>query len=155
MNMFKNLISRSKSQDSESTRSEQSGELSNIRSKFDKMIENFWGAEPSDLWTDRWGCEVQDGEDSLMIRAEAPGFEPEEINVQLCGNRLVVEAEHKSEGGNGNGKFSQYGKLYRSITVPCGVEADKVEASYKNGVLQVNLPKDKASCAKRIAVAAK
>jgi HSP20 family protein len=153
--MFKNLISRPKQQEGEQNSSDPGSDLTTMQTSFDKLLQNFWNTDSDDLWNERWGCDVQDSENEIIVRAEAPGFEPDEINVQLCGNRLVVEAEHKSEGDGENGHYSKYGKLYRSITVPCGVEADRVEANYKNGILQINLPKDQASCAKRISVSAK
>lgn len=64
-----------------------------------------------------------------------------------------MKAEHKSE--TGNGKVKRYGKFYRSLTVPRGIEADKINASYKNGVLEVHLPKGEEAKTKRIAVKAK
>ena len=94
----------------------------------------------------------------IDVRAEAPGFEPDEIDVRLSAGRLVLQAEHKTEQDtteNGNGHFSSYGKFYRAMSVPAGIEADKIEASYKNGILEVHLPKGEEAKSKRIAVKAK
>ena len=119
------------------------------------MIDRIWSGDWDDVWNSSWGCEVQDGEKEIIVRAEAPGFEPDEIDVQLSGNRLVVQAEHKSETTDGNGHSVHHGKLYRAMTVPSGIDAEKIEASYKNGILEVHLPKGENARTKRIAVAAK
>ena len=56
---------------------------------------------------------------------------------------------------NGGGHFASYGKFYRTMSVPAGIKADQVEASYKNGILEVHLPKGEEAKSKRIAVQAK
>lgn len=151
--MFKSLIPWSKATDSDATGSDMTNEISRFRADFDNLIERLFSAEGDNPWSTGWGCEVKDGENEIVVSAEAPGFDPQEIDIQLSGNRLVMQAEHKSESGNG--KVKRYGKFYRSITVPRGIEADKIDASYKNGVLEVHLPKGEEAKTKKIAVKAK
>ena len=156
--MFKNLIPWKHQSDTDLTEVETKNELAQLRSNFDRMLSNLWRGDWDDAWKAGWGCEVQDAEDEIVVRAEAPGFEPDEIDVRLSAGRLVMQAEHKTEQettGNGKGHFSSYGKFYRAMSVPAGIEADKVEASYKNGVLEVHLPKGEEAKSKRIAVQAK
>lgn len=153
--MFKNLIPWKHSTDSELAKIDPKNEIAQFRANFDKMLSRLWNGEWEDVWNDGWGCEIQDGETEIVVRAEAPGFEPDEIDVQLSGNRLVIQAEHKAEAKNGNGHTSRYGKLYRAMSVPSGIEADKIKASYKHGVLEVHLPKGEDARSKRIVVEAK
>ncbi|TWT79622.1 Spore protein SP21 [Planctomycetes bacterium CA13] len=150
--MFKSLIPRRKAEETELAKSQPMSELAQFRANFDKMLSDFWKSDIEDLWDSRWGYDIQDSENELVVRAEAPGFEPDEIDVQLSGNRLVVKAEHKSESKTDSGSTTSYGKVYRSMTVPKGIEADKIDATYKNGVLEVHLPKGEQAKAKRIAV---
>ncbi len=122
----------------------------------DRFLSDPWGGDWDDAWNKGWGCEVKDDEDEIFVRAEAPGFEPQEIDVHLSAGRLVMQAEHQSERDtNGNGHTTSYGKFYRAINIPEGIDADKIEANYKNGVLEVHLPKTEAARPKRIAVKAK
>jgi HSP20 family protein len=154
--MFKNLISRQPQTDSELMEVDPKNELSQFRAGFDRMLSNLWRGDLDEVWNNGWGCDVQDSENEIVVRAEAPGFEPDEIDVRLSAGRLVLQAEHKSEQETeGNGHFSSYGKFYRAMSVPAGIEADKIEANYKNGILEVHLPKGEEAKSKRIAVTAK
>jgi HSP20 family protein len=156
--MFKNLIPWKQQSDSELMEVDPKNELAQFRANFDRMLSKMWSGDWDDAWNKGWGCDVQDAEDEIVVRAEAPGFEPDEIDVRLSAGRLVMQAEHKTEvvkTGNGNGHFSSYGKFYRAMSVPAGIEADKIEASYKNGILEVHLPKGEEAKSKRIAVQAK
>jgi HSP20 family protein len=156
--MFKNLIPWKRQSDTELMEVDPKNELAQFRANFDRMLTNLWRGDWDDAWNSGWGCDVQDAENEIVIRAEAPGFEPEEIDVKLSAGRLVMQAEHKTEQatpGNGVGHFSSYGKFYRAMSVPAGIEADKIEASYKNGILEVHLPKGEEGKSKRIAVQAK
>lgn len=134
-----------------------SKELSQVRDEFQSMFDRLW-KDPSSALADfdRWdiagGCDLEDHEDEITVRAEAPGFDPEEIEVSMSGNRLVMQAEHKES--EDDGRRFRYGKFYRSVTVPRGIEADKIEAAYRNGVLEVHLPKGPEAHAKRIPVKA-
>jgi HSP20 family protein len=150
--MFKNLVPWKKSKDTEAVEVDPANEIAHLRANFDKMLGRIWSGDWEDAWNAGWGCDIQDGEDEIVVRAEAPGFEPDEIDVRLSGNRLVVQAEHKSVHEGGNGHTTRHGKLYRAMTVPNGLVADKVAASYKNGVLEVHLPKGENARSKRIAV---
>lgn len=153
--MLKNLVPwKTKSDDL--VKIDPENELANFRANFDRLLEKAWQGNWDDLWNNGWGCEVKDSETEVVVRAEAPGFEPEEIDVRVSGNRLVLQAEHKSEkGSKGDGYYSSYGKFYRSMNVPAGIEADKIQATYRNGILEVHLPKGPESQAKRIPVTAK
>ena len=154
--MFKNLIPWKRQNNNDLMKIDPANELAQFRANFDRMLDRVWQGDWDEVWNNGWGCDVTDGDAEIVVRAEAPGFEPDEIDVRLSGNRLVLQAEHKSEQvTNGEGRYASYGKFYRSMNVPAGIEADKIEANYKNGILEVHLPKGEAARAKRIAVTAK
>ncbi|MFG0255343.1 MAG: Hsp20/alpha crystallin family protein [Rhodopirellula sp. JB053] len=129
-------------------------ELSQFRSNFDRMLGGMLRGHWEEAWNAGWGCDVMDEDDEFCVRAEAPGFEPDEIDIQINGNRLVMQAEHESESDDANGKSTHHGKLYRAVTLPAEVDEDKVQATYKNGILEVHLPKNDAVKTKRISVVA-
>lgn len=150
--MFKNLIPKKAARESEMVEVDPMNEVAEFRANFDKMLSRIWSGDWEDVWNAGWGCDVRDGETEIVVRAEAPGFEPDEIDVHLSGNRLVVQAEHKAEESNSSGHVSHHGRFYRAMTVPSGIESDKIEASYKNGILEVHLPKGAEARSRRIAV---
>ncbi|MCA9137643.1 MAG: Hsp20/alpha crystallin family protein, partial [Planctomycetales bacterium] len=117
--MFKNLIPWKRERDNEIMEVDPKNELAQFRANFDQMLDRFWRGDWEDAWNQGWGCDVQDSENEITVRAEAPGFEPDEIDVRLSGNRLVVQAEHKAEEtvkGGGNGHITRQGKYYRAMT---------------------------------------
>ncbi len=86
-----------------------------------------------------WGFEMQQKEGEVIVTAEVPGFEPKEIEVILLGNVLTVHAEHK-EPAKGEKVVYPPAKLERSITLPTGINPEKVECLYRYGVLEIHVP---------------
>ena len=141
--------------------------LARLREEFDSLVERFFGDRWSgdrsfgnlpSLWNEprldwNWDLGWEDKEKEYVFHAELPGFEPDDIDVKLSGNVLTVHAEHKDEKKekNGGSRYS-YGSLSRSFTLPHGVDAEKIDARYHNGVLELHLPKTKEACGKRIEV---
>ena len=85
---------------------------------------------------------------------KAPGFEPNDFNVEIVGDNLVLKAERKEEEKGGDGYRSRQESFYRTLALPHGVDADKIEARYHNGVLEVHIPKGQEAKGKRIEVKA-
>ncbi|MCM2370190.1 Hsp20/alpha crystallin family protein [Aporhodopirellula aestuarii] len=129
-------------------------ELSQLRANFDRMLGGMLRGHWEEAWNAGWGCDVKDDDAEIVVRAEAPGFEPDEIDVQISGNRLVLQAEHQSHAEDGDKKTTRHGKLYRAVALPNGIDEEHVSANYRNGVLEVHLPKSDAVKPKRIAVTA-
>lgn len=163
--MFKNLIPWRQKREQQAGRGDllttpANGELSHVRDDFASLLDRFYGDAPTiwgdfNQWDVGWGCDIEDADNEIVVRAEAPGFEPDEIEVQMSGNRLVLQAEHKQEKKEKNGHSMHYGKFYRTMTMPRGIEADKINAEYKNGIVEVHLPKGPEAQSKRIPVKAK
>ncbi len=132
--------------------------LSRMRDQFDQLFDRLVRQWPSlaegDGW--RWGLDVRDEADAIVVQAEAPGFEAGDIDVQVSDDRLVLRASKKVETKDETGKIREYReqKCYESVTLPAGINRDKVEAKDHNGVLTVTLPKTAESKAKKIAVKA-
>jgi len=132
-------------------------QLSRLRDEFDRLLERLTREWPT-YWegdSRRWGLEVEDKDDAVVVRAEAPGFEAGDFELQLSDNRLVLRATKKAEtkGKVGETEVSEQ-QCYQSVTLPDGIDKDKVEAKYHSGVLTVTLPKTAECKAKRIAVQA-
>jgi HSP20 family protein len=129
--------------------------LSQMRDEFDRLFERLTRGWPAlaegNGW--RWGMEVEEKDDAILVKAEAPGFEPGDFDIQVTDDRLIIRAETKAETRE-EGKPSEYRSrsCYEAMTLPRGIAKDKVEAKYHNGVLTVTLPRTAEGKAKRIAV---
>jgi len=108
-------------------------------------------------WATSWpSLEIAETDSDIRIVAEVPGLEEKDVEVLLEGEVLTLRGEKKSEIEDKERQFSErfYGRFERSIPLGYEVEADKVKADFKNGLLTINLPKTaKAQAkAKRIAI---
>jgi HSP20 family protein len=139
--------------------------LRQIRDEFDRMFDRVlssWpGGRPLSGWpglrqagqaSEYWGFDVDETDDSVIVRADAPGFEPGDFNLQVRGNQLVLCGEHKEESKDGGARAWSEREICRSVTPPADVNAEKVDAQYRNGVLTVTLPKTTPTSSRRIAV---
>ena len=84
-----------------------------------------------------------------IVREAVPGFEAKEIEVKISGNLLTVHAERKEKEGETE---KVWGELERTVLLPEGVDTEHVEAVYRNGVLEVRLPKLPEAKERRIEV---
>lgn len=121
-----------------------------LRDEFDALWDRFLD-ESRHLST---RVDFDDNENEFVLRAELPGYDPDELDVKVSGNVLTVRAEHKEEKKEGEGSYRRHDSFYESFTLPQGVLTDKTDASYRSGVLEVHLPKSEECQAKRIAVKA-
>ena len=131
-----------------------------LRREFDSLFDRFFAGWPDvgREWGGNWGLDVEDSGKEVLVRAEAPGFEASDFDVQVTGDVLTIRAERKEEekGGKdkGNGRHAQrrWARVERSVTLPPGTDVEKVEARYRNGVLELRLPKSEAAQPRRIDV---
>jgi len=116
-----------------------------MRDQFDQLFERFVRQWPSLCYGRgwRWGLDVRDQNDAVIVRAEAPGFEAGDFDIQVSDDRVVLRAAKKVETKGKEGKTTEYREqeCYESVTLPPGIDRDKVEAKYHNGILTVTFPK--------------
>ena len=100
---------------------------------------------------------MAEDENSIFVRAEIPGCNAEDIDISVYGNTLTISGEKKfSDEKKEKGYYhieSSYGSFRRELTLTTDVDPDKIDATCKNGVLSINLPK--AAQAKAIKVKVK
>jgi HSP20 family molecular chaperone IbpA len=101
--------------------------------------------------------EISETEHALNVRAEVPGFTPKELDIHVDGKRLTIAGKHESkeEGTKGETVYSERcaKEIFRTVVLPSDVDGEKVNATLKDGVLNIELPK--APQAKTIHIAPK
>jgi HSP20 family protein len=117
-------------------------ELRRTVEKLNKMF--LEGIEPfRELGT---AVDLIDEGDKIKVLADLPGFERDELEVFFEGNNLVIKAESKKEAEEKQKDFirkeRRYGRVYRKIALPEGLNTDSAKASYRNGVLEITIPKE-------------
>jgi HSP20 family protein len=106
-------------------------------------IEPFWRGERS--WAVAPAVDIVDKPKAYEITVELPGLDEKNVEVKLSNGTLTITGEKKEEKEEKKKDFylseRRYGSFQRSFTLPPGVDPDKIEASFKNGVLTVVMPK--------------
>ncbi len=129
-----------------------------VFNRFDSGLPSMFGRGPA--WSGSWpSIEVNATDNEVRVSAELPGMDEKDVEVLVNDGVLTIRGEKKSEAGEQGRRFSEhyYGRFERSIALPFEVEEDRAEASFKNGVLTVALPKSAKAreSAKRIAINSK
>jgi HSP20 family protein len=103
--------------------------------------------------------DVDEDKDTLQVRAELPGMKKEDIEISLHEGFLNLSGERKSEqkqeGAETYRSERWFGRFHRTISLPCGVDADKIKATYNDGILTVSLPKAEEAKPKQILITVK
>jgi HSP20 family protein len=126
-----------------------------LKTEMDRLFDRFWESDfpewrswPSfGEWTPT--LDVSDTKDALVVKAEVPGIDPKEIEVSVQDQVLTIKGEKKEEKEEKDEHRYRaersYGAFARAIRLPAPVEAGKVTATFKHGVLTVKLPKGAAA----------
>lgn len=124
-------------------------EFDDLWNKFYNEVPALWNAERTDL---RWAFDVKDNPEAYVVTAEAPGFDASDFNIELRGNRLILQARKTQEEKTKEKESFSSSEFYRAMSIPDYVAADKIEASYDKGVLTVTLPKTEDGKGRKIPV---
>ncbi len=132
-----------------------------LRDRMDRLFEDslarMRGAE-EDVMQTTWSpaVDIYETADSLVIKAEIPGVDKNDISVEVKDNTLYLKGERKFEKGikeeNYHRMERSYGSFSRVFSLPTTVDQNKVKASYKNGVLEITIPKIEEAKPKQITV---
>lgn len=142
-------------------------DLTRWESEMDRMMEDFFGRRVRPWRPDRWfrgdelavrapAVDLFEEKDDIVIKAELPGLEKENIEVNLTDNILTIKGEKKRAEEVKEENYYRCGRAYgsflRNIELPKAVHADKVKASFKNGILEVRVAKTEEAKSKEIKV---
>jgi HSP20 family protein len=137
------------------------GDLPSFQHEMNRMFHEFFGGGNGDAagtglgaWTP--AVDIHETEDGFVIKAELPGVSKDDVSVDVHQNTLTLRGQRKHEAEVKQDKYHRveraYGTFQRSFVLPTVVDQDKVQATYKDGVLELHLPKSEAAKPKRIAI---
>jgi HSP20 family protein len=129
--------------------------LARLRNEFGPLVERFFGDMlPFDpLPGMEWfgGVETEEKETEILLKMALPGFELAELEIFVNAPYLIIKAEHKVEPKEKE-KEASYRTFRETLTLPPEVEPEKIEAFYRNGMLEIHLPKAEAPKGKKVEV---
>jgi len=103
--------------------------------------------------------EMYEKDDKFVVRAELPGVKQEDIDISMAGDTLIIKGERKVSKEVKEEEYHRcevcYGSFSRSIALPTAVDADKIEATYEDGILELDVPKTKEAKSSKIRIKTK
>ena len=137
-----------------------------LRSEMDRLFDTFlreplgaidWPFGGQGKWSPT--VDISESDEEIVVRAELPGIDPQDLDVSISGNQLVLSGEKKESTEHKEKDFchseSRYGSFRRSVRLPDGIDTENVDARYANGVLTMHLKKTPSAVPKRIEVKVK
>jgi len=120
-------------------------EMETLRRQMDQIFGEMAGANREAQITWKPAIELKDTEENLILRAEIPGVEGKDLDIQVTREAVAISGEHRYEKkaedkGYIRSEF-RYGKFQRVIALPVAVQNEQVQAQFKDGILTLTLPK--------------
>lgn len=141
--------------------------LQDLEHKVENMFQRLWKnpfnhESPPNLFSqyssmDFPKMDIVDREKEVLVKVELPGIEKKDLNISIANNRLVIKAktchEEKKEKGDYFKQEISKNEVYRAVSLPAGInDESNVKTSFKNGVLELAIPKEKKSHRKKIEI---
>ena len=122
--------------------------VTDMQQEMNRLFDSFFGRPGTMMTGDRLWLPLVDmfeTKDDLHVTFEVPGVREKEVKVSITGDLLTVKGERTWDKEQADGSYHRlervYGKFERSVALPVPVQADKVKATYRDGVLDIRLPK--------------
>ena len=120
-----------------------------LREKMNKLFEDTFSSrgEEKDLFSGTWtpSVDIYESENALVLTAEVPGLDENEVEIKIEDNTLILQGERKFEKEKKEENYHRiersYGSFYRSFSLPNYINVEKISAEHENGVLKITMPK--------------
>jgi len=130
---------------------EQGFPIASFRDEMDRLFDSFfgpgWGLRTFD-WRDLGhfpALDVSETDDAVQVKAEVPGLSADDLDISVSGDTLTIRGEKKEEkeekGKTLHRVERRYGTFERIVDLPCAIDSAKAKATYRDGVLTIELPK--------------
>ena len=134
-------------------------ELTTLRNRMDRLWSRMTAEDEPALANWSPTADVVETKDDIVIKAELPGIEAKNVDVQIENGVLSIQGERNAEQATEEKGFRRiersYGSFFRSFALPPNVEVEKIAATFVNGVLEVRLPKKEEAKPRSIKVEVK
>jgi HSP20 family protein len=136
-------------------------DLMQMREEMDRLFNQFLRrgeGEEATLAQGLWAppVDIYETDDAFMLKAELPGFTKEDVSIEIHENRLIIRGERKRETEAKEDQYHRleraYGRFERAFWLPTTVDAEQIQATFKDGVLELRLPKSPAAKPKQIPI---
>lgn len=135
------------------------GSLFGLRREIDRLFDDVYGGSASrTTWTP--SANVRESQDAVLLELELPGITPEQVDISIDNDMLTVSGEKQAERRESEeeGRYylveRSYGSFSRSFSLPQGIDADQVEASFDNGLLTIRIPRAALPQPRRVQISA-
>jgi HSP20 family protein len=124
-------------------------ELDSLQGDMNRLFDRFFegGRTANGSTARRWipAMDLVETEDHLVLRGDLPGMTEDDVDIEIKDNVLTVSGERKSESEDKREGYHRversFGGFSRSLTLPQGIDPERVDAKFENGVLEVQIPK--------------
>lgn len=135
-------------------------EVDSLQSEVNRVFDAFFGGGSSAERTRRWipPMDLVETDDHFVLRADLPGLTQEDVAIEIKDGMLTVSGERRADHEERSEGFYRveraFGHFSRSMTLPDGIDAEKVSADFHEGVLEVRVPKPEQRKPHRVAIGA-
>jgi HSP20 family protein len=133
--------------------------LAALHEQLNRLFDDpFFRIQPSDSALTAWSpaVDIYETENELTLKADLPGLQEKDLDVRVENNMLTIRGERKWEKNVSEDNYLRversYGSFSRSFSLPSTVNTDAIRAEYKNGVLEVHMPKREESKPRQVKV---
>jgi HSP20 family protein len=140
---------------------DQSREVDSLQSEVNRLFDTFFGGKPANgTGLRRWvpPMDLVETEDHLVLRADLPGLDRDDVNIEVKDGVLTVSGERKAEHDERTDGFYRveraFGTFSRSMSLPQRIDADRITATFEKGVLEVRIPKPEERKPHRVQIGA-
>ncbi|WGI17935.1 Hsp20/alpha crystallin family protein [Methanonatronarchaeum sp. AMET-Sl] len=140
-------------------------ELRNMRERMESMYQDMERTYPSRIrqpWREHTGkkmhpnTDIMDHENEVVVTIDLPGVQKKDIDLHIDGDLLTIKAERETETKEEDEAYiaheRRYGNYHRTTRLPANVDETKAKATFKNGVLEIHLPKKEQTKGKEIKI---
>jgi HSP20 family protein len=134
-------------------------ELDTLQAEMNRVFDGFFGSQSGGDRARRWlpAMDLVETKDHLVLRVDLPGMSEDDVSIEIKDGVLTVSGERQTErSGEEEGYYRferAFGSFARSLSLPEGIDPDKVSAEFDRGVLEVRIPKPEESKPHRVSIA--
>ena len=135
------------------------GNLQSFQHEMNRMFNQFFqGSNGEEAKVSTWNpsVDIYETDDALVIKAELPGVSKDDVSIDVHQNTLTLRGERKHEAEVKDEQYHRversYGSFQRSFTLPSTIDYEKVQATFKDGVLELHMPRLESAKPRQIAI---